>query len=373
MTAHGIALRHATAAALLQATKAAASNTRAQSAYQALQHALDKTRVSIACSGAFMWGHPALVYKKSDGTDWKELRLWIASAADFEDLCSACAPASFGKGTELVLDPAFRSALALRPDHFACPRWELDSSAEAPTGVLRSVHRMLGPEFATIRAQLHKLNVYREGDFFKAHKDTLIPSPDPREAMFGSLVVTLPVAHTGGALVVEHDGKATTFDMSFGGELAAASEGGAAGSSSSSVTPAFAPESSAPHPLPVRWAAFYSDCLHEVQPVTSGYRVTLTYNLYGTAAIVTPSKTSSQIWRRSLTKRRHWQRRRRLQGAPALQTTVVWMLARTTATTTAVLTARGTAMVTAATMTRTTFSRRSGSVISSPFSRPLQW
>ena len=29
-----------------------------------------------------------------------------------------------------------------------------------------------------------------------------------------------------------------------------------------------------------QWAAFYSDCEHEVLPVTSGYRVTLTYNLY---------------------------------------------------------------------------------------------
>ena len=30
----------------------------------------------------------------------------------------------------------------------------------------------------------------------------------------------------------------------------------------------------------IRWAAFYSDCEHEVKEVTSGHRVTLTYNLY---------------------------------------------------------------------------------------------
>ena len=34
----------------------------------------------------------------------------------------------------------------------------------------------------------------------------------------------------------------------------------------------------------VQWAAFYSDCEHEVLPVTSGYRVTLTYNLYFNAS-----------------------------------------------------------------------------------------
>lgn len=30
----------------------------------------------------------------------------------------------------------------------------------------------------------------------------------------------------------------------------------------------------------ISWAAFYSDCEHEVLEVTSGHRLTLTYNLY---------------------------------------------------------------------------------------------
>ena len=30
----------------------------------------------------------------------------------------------------------------------------------------------------------------------------------------------------------------------------------------------------------LKWAAFYSDCEHEVHEVTAGYRLTLTYNLY---------------------------------------------------------------------------------------------
>ena len=32
----------------------------------------------------------------------------------------------------------------------------------------------------------------------------------------------------------------------------------------------------------IQWAAFYSDCEHEVLEVLSGHRVTLTYNLYAT-------------------------------------------------------------------------------------------
>jgi hypothetical protein len=30
----------------------------------------------------------------------------------------------------------------------------------------------------------------------------------------------------------------------------------------------------------IKWAAFFSDCEHEVLEVTSGHRITLTYNLY---------------------------------------------------------------------------------------------
>lgn len=42
----------------------------------------------------------------------------------------------------------------------------------------------------------------------------------------------------------------------------------------------------------IQWAAFYSDCEHEVLEVTEGHRLTLTYNLYATcranAAYVDP-------------------------------------------------------------------------------------
>lgn len=30
----------------------------------------------------------------------------------------------------------------------------------------------------------------------------------------------------------------------------------------------------------IQWAAFYSDCEHEVYEITTGHRITLTYNLY---------------------------------------------------------------------------------------------
>ena len=36
-------------------------------------------------------------------------------------------------------------------------------------------------------------------------------------------------------------------------------------------------------PKAISWAAFYGDCEHDVQEVTSGHRVTLTYNLFYTS------------------------------------------------------------------------------------------
>ncbi|KAI7151022.1 hypothetical protein KC349_g9489, partial [Hortaea werneckii] len=51
------------------------------------------------------------------------------------------------------------------------------------------------------------------------------------------------------------------------------------------------PAASAPAAPAINWAAFYSDCAHEVLPVHSGHRITLTYNLYlsrGTGLLNTP-------------------------------------------------------------------------------------
>jgi hypothetical protein len=71
--------------------------------------------------------------------------------------------------------------------------------------------------------------------------------------MFGSLVIALPVAHTGGVLSFAHGNRTWSLDS---GELIA----------------------QANEPT-IAYAVFFSDVEHEVLPVTSGNRVTLTYNL----------------------------------------------------------------------------------------------
>ncbi len=88
-----------------------------------------------------------------------------------------------------------------------------------------------------------------QGSFFKPHVDT------PRsKKMFGSLVVVFPTPHEGGALHLRHRGQEWMFDS--------------------------ATALSTARPSSVSYIAFFSDVEHEVTPVVSGHRVTLTYNLY---------------------------------------------------------------------------------------------
>lgn len=72
--------------------------------------------------------------------------------------------------------------------------------------------------------------------------------------MFGSLVLVFPTRHEGGSLLLRHDDQEWEFD------------------SAKAVADQSSPA--------IGYIAFYSDVEHEVTPVTSGHRVTLTYNLY---------------------------------------------------------------------------------------------
>ena len=72
--------------------------------------------------------------------------------------------------------------------------------------------------------------------------------------MFGSLVVVFPTPHAGGALFLRHHGHEWIFD------------------SAKALEALDQPT--------IGYVAFFSDIEHEVAPVTSGHRITLTYNLY---------------------------------------------------------------------------------------------
>src|SRR6266566_5060220 len=151
-------------------------------------------------------------------------------------LIAVAQPAKFGRGEQTLTDTGVRDTWEITPDLVTLdgPAWEATLSA-----VLDGVRDELGlPPTTRLRAELHAMLVYGKGQFFLPHQDS-----EKDDAMVGTLVVSLPSAHTGGELVVEHGGESVTYrtskeDLSF--------------------------------------VAFYADCRHQVRPVKSGYRVTLT-------------------------------------------------------------------------------------------------
>ena len=194
-----------------------------------------------------------LCYMKKCG-DWSSEPLKLPAELIGEDVqvfLDSCSPATFGIGSKTVLNKEYRNALKLEPGCFSV-NFEL-----ASTFVLDQITRIMSS--TSIRAELYKLNVYSTGGHFKHHVGTPCSAD-----MFGSLVVCLPSKFTGGALVIRHQGRQVMFDWS-----------------SSTAT---------------QWAAFYSDVEHEVLPVTSGHRITLTYNLYHTSRAMTPAITTNTLY-----------------------------------------------------------------------------
>ncbi|TVY47844.1 hypothetical protein LOCC1_G002936 [Lachnellula occidentalis] len=180
--------------------------------------------------------------------------------AALEKLVKSCQPATFGFGGGNVLDEKIRKAGKLDVSEFSTSfnpydYGVVDAVAQAllpgiarPEGVDKVGNGANSQHWGVV-AELYKLNAYSApSDKFKPHVDT------PRGfTQFGSLVVSLPNPHAGGVLRVAHKGVERYFDL---------------GSNDAKTNST------------IHWAAFYSDCEHEVLPVTSGHRITLTYQLY---------------------------------------------------------------------------------------------
>lgn len=160
-----------------------------------------------------------------------------------ELLINSCEIAKFGKGDKTVEDKNYRYAYQMVPEIFS-----LDNKLDIyRMGILNEIQQILKYDvnIKDIYVDLYCLNIYEKNGFFKSHIDT--PKSDK---MFGSLVISLPSNFTGGILKVKHNDDCKEFDLSINNNTE------------------------------IKWVAFYSDCEHEITDVLSGYRITLTYNLY---------------------------------------------------------------------------------------------
>ncbi|KAI0299609.1 hypothetical protein BC826DRAFT_864330, partial [Russula brevipes] len=169
-----------------------------------------------------------------------------ATSDELEQLAQTCQPATFGRNDEDVMDETYRKAGKMDSELFSTPL------VYDYTDIVKIVRDCLldgTDSLRKLKVELYKLNVYGKGSFFKPHVDT------PRgEKMFGSLVLVFPTPHEGGALLIRHRGQEWSFDS--------------------------AAELSTAPPSSIGYVAFFSDVEHEVAPVVSGHRITLTYNLH---------------------------------------------------------------------------------------------
>ena len=175
------------------------------------------------------------------------LKFPIEDQIELHDLICNGAKATFGKGEDEILDDNYRQALVIDQENFSL---NIDNITDY---VISDIHTKLMCHIDNIFAEKYKLNIYTEGGFFNDHQDTP-SSPN----MFGSLVICLPTHFTGGALVLKKDDNIKRFDWDKNCDK-------------------------------IQWAAFFGDIVHNVEKVTSGNRITLTYKLYNSNYI--PSDT----------------------------------------------------------------------------------
>ena len=145
-------------------------------------------------------------------------------------------PAPFGWRDETRLDTEVRDVWKIPRSRVKIDkrRW---NQTLAP--VLDKLKRELGlPPGSLLKAELHDLLIYAPGQFFLPHQDS-----EKRDGMVATLVVILPSPHSGGTLVIDHQGEKQRYQSS----RAAMDQ--------------------------LTFIAFYADCHHEVRPVKEGYRV----------------------------------------------------------------------------------------------------
>ncbi|MFV8326046.1 2OG-Fe(II) oxygenase [Flavobacterium sp. ZS1P14] len=167
------------------------------------------------------------------------------NSLQIKEIIKVAHKAPFGKGSQTVLDSTVRSAWEVNADaiSFKNKDWEVFI-----TTIVEQIKPDLGIDAYAVSANLYKMLIYEEGDFFLTHKDS-----EKEKGMFGTLIVGLPSTHTGGELVIQFDGKTEVIDFS---------------------------QPAATYKTP--FVAFYADCEHEIKPITSGFRVCLVYNLVQT-------------------------------------------------------------------------------------------
>ncbi|KAL8991463.1 MAG: hypothetical protein Q9177_000135 [Variospora cf. flavescens] len=165
------------------------------------------------------------------------------SVEDAQALAQTSYKAPFGKGNETLVDESVRKTWQIDAANVRILNqdWQLCLDR-----ILERVAEGLGIAggSSSIRAELHKMLLYEKGAMFKPHQDT-----EKVSGMFGTLIICLPSEHTGGAVCLRHRSKSKRFDSSGNSAFGAS------------------------------YLTWYADVVHEIEPIQTGYRWVLAYNL----------------------------------------------------------------------------------------------
>ncbi|KAF8074847.1 hypothetical protein FPV67DRAFT_601295 [Lyophyllum atratum] len=168
------------------------------------------------------------------------------SARDAQTIIKYFARAPFGHGKRTVMATKVRETWEIEPSKvkFDNPEW----ATFVGTHVVTTVCATLGvaPSAVSPRCELHKLLLYEPGSHFLSlpHHDT-----GKVDGIFATIIIVLPSPCTGGQVHVSHSSSTQVIDL--------------------------APNSL----LSTMVLAWYTEVKHEVEPLTSGYRLALSYNL----------------------------------------------------------------------------------------------
>jgi hypothetical protein len=157
-----------------------------------------------------------------------------------EQLIATAERAPYGRGIDTLTDTTVRRTWQIAPERVRIDGRHWRGTLEA---ILARVTEGLGVT-EPVDAEFYKLLIYDQGSFFVRHRDT-----EKLPGMFATLILVLPSVAEGDELVVRHKDREVRLSLR------------------------------CEDPAEVAFAAFYADCLHEVLPVTAGYRLALIYNL----------------------------------------------------------------------------------------------
>ncbi|PPR03262.1 hypothetical protein CVT24_012830 [Panaeolus cyanescens] len=168
------------------------------------------------------------------------------------------------RDAQSIINRASQSSNTLPTNNLATPdSWEIDPALVSfvnpawetfITGVVTKVLATLGLACGyrdpTTVCKLHKLRLQKQGSCILPHLEV-----SHSNAMFATVTIVLPSTFQGGQICLAHAGRSTVLDI--------------------------APQSM----FNISALAWYSGVMHEALPITSGHRLTLSYNLIHTSTV----------------------------------------------------------------------------------------